>query len=263
MKSLKARTGSLLENVLRPLGFERKARPFSDFIAFQETQRGAKEAGLPVGDFIERKHLAGDKVPSEQTMDGMAALGVFNEKIERVCELGPGSGRYLEKTRTRCNPASYEIYETSQEWRNWLVEKYGVTARESNGRSLSQTDSASVDLVQAHKLFPGLPLLVTLAYFREMARVVRAGGWIVFDVMTEKCFDAANLQAWFDSDPWEWDWSPRMCACQYTLDTFAQLGISFMGSFQVPLYPAITECFVFRKFGAPSAASQHPAGQEL
>lgn len=247
MNSPKVWIGGLLEKVLRPVGFERKARPFSEFITFNETQSAAKAAGLSVGDFIERRYLADGKTPSEQTMSGMEALGVFSGEIERVCELGPGSGRYLEKTISRCKPRSYEIYETSHEWRNWVVEKYGVTAKLSDWRSLADTEAATVDLVQAHKVFPGLPVLTTLSYFREMARVARGGGWIVFDVMTEKCFDPVNLQAWFDVKPWEWDWSPRMLAIQYVVDMFSGLDAKFVGSFLVPLYPGVSECMVFRK----------------
>lgn len=242
-----ASNSSLWTSALRRLGRKQGARPFSEFIAFEETHKAARAAGLSVGEFLERRHLVGDNTALDQSIDGLAKLGVYDGKIDRVCELGPGSGRYLARTMARCKPSHYEIYETSREWRTWLVEKYGVTARISDWRTLSETETASVDLVQAHKVFPGLPLLTTLSYFREMARVVRNGGWVVFDVMTEKCFDPANLQAWFDADPWEWDWSPRMCALQYVVDMFTGFGIVAIGGFLAPLYPGVTECLVFRR----------------
>ncbi len=237
----------IVTRVLRHFGQRQKARPFSDFIDFEGTQRAAKAAGRSIGEFLERRHLAGGKTALEQTIDGLAALGVFDGEIDRVCEIGPGSGRYLERTMTICKPTRYEIYETSKEWKNWLVQKYGITARKTNSRTLTQTASASVDLVQAHKVFPGLPLLTTLSYFREMARVVRNHGWIVFDAMTEKCFDPINLQQWIDANPWDWDWSPRMCPIQYVVDMFAGLGITHVGGFLVPLHPGVTECLVFHK----------------
>jgi hypothetical protein len=233
--------------VVHRFGHQQKARPFSEFISFNETQKAAKAAGVSVGEFLEHRRLVGTKTALELTIDGMAALGVFQGRIDRVCELGPGSGRYLERTMARCKPTHYEIYETSGEWRKWLTEKYGVTARKSDWRTLGETAAASVDLVQAHKVFPGLPLLTTLSYFREMARVARNGGWIVFDVMTERCFDAPNLQAWIDANPWEWDWSPRMCSIQYVVDMFEGFGITAVGSFLVPLYPGVTQCLVFKK----------------
>jgi SAM-dependent methyltransferase len=238
---------SLLGVVFQRIGYKPKARPFSEFINFKETLKAAKAAGVSVGEFIERKHQIGTKSALQLTIEGMESLGVFDSRIDRVCEIGPGSGRYLEITKARCKPTSYEIYETSKEWKDWLVEQYGVTARQADGIALDETATASVDLVQAHKLFPGLPFLTTLFYFREIARVTRAGGWIVFDVMTEECFDKANVQAWFDANPWKWDWSPRMCARQYVLDMFGELEVVFVGSFRIPLHPGVTECMVFRK----------------
>jgi len=242
---------TVVSQVRRRFGRKRKPRPFSEYISFKETLKAANAAGVSVGEYIERKHLVGQRTALDQTMDGLGELGLFNSQIERVCELGPGSGRYLEKTMARCHPRHYEIYETSREWRGWLVEQHRVVARACNGKNLAETESGSVDLVHAHKLFPGLPFLVTASYLREMARVVRDGGWIVFDIMTEVCFNQQHLNAWFDANPWEWSWSPHMVARNYAVDMLAEQGVSLVGSFQVPLWPGITECMVFRK-AAPS-----------
>jgi len=237
----------MLKPVLRRLGYKSKPRPFSEFISFKETIAGAKAAGVSVGDYIERKHSTGPRSPLDQTIDGLAALGLFNSSIEKVCELGPGSGRYLERIRALCKPRLYEIYETSSEWRNWLVEHYGVVPRSCDGRTLVETMNGSIGLVHAHKVFPGTPFLITASYFREMARIVRDDGWVVFDIMTESCFSREHLDAWFKADPWQWEWSPRMTGRDYTIKMFAERGIALAGSFQVPLFPAVTECMVFRK----------------
>jgi hypothetical protein len=237
----------MLNSVLRRMGYKPKQRPFSDFIAFKETVKSAKAAGLSVGDYIDRSHTTGPRSPTDQTIDGMASLGVFDNPLERVCELGPGSGRYLERTIARSHPGHYEVYETSTEWRDWLVEQHGIVSRKCDGVTLSETESGSIALVQAHKVFPGLPFLMTVSYLQEMARVAQNGGWVVFDAMTEACFSPEHLKAWFDANPWEWDWSPRLVAKDFTVKLFADRGLSLVGSFQVPLFPAITECMVFRK----------------
>jgi len=246
--------------VLRRLGYERKARPFSDFISFKETLTAAKSAGLSVGEYIERKHATGTRSALDQTIDGLASLGLFNGPIERICEIGPGSGRYLERINARCRPRLYEIYETSQEWRNWLMENYGVISRTCDGRTLAQTASGSVDLVHAHKVFAGLPFLTTASYFREMARIVKDGGWVVFDIMTEPCLSGKNLEAWFNENPWDWAWSPHLTPRDYTVGIFADKGILLAGSFQVPLFPAITECMAFRKASSRSTSAASDAG---
>jgi len=111
-------------------------------------------------------------------MDGLAALGVFIDLIEKVCEIGPDSGRYLEKTIARCRPQHCEIYETSPEWRNWLVQQFKVTARTCNGRDLAETESGSVGLVHAHKVFPGLRGCAPPPIFRKWrALFVTVDGW--------------------------------------------------------------------------------------
>ncbi len=234
-------------SALRRLRPQQKPRPFSEFISFTETLKAAKAAGVSVGEYIERKHSTGSQTALDQTLDGLAAVGLFNNPIARICELGPGSGRYLERVITRCQPGVYEIYETSSEWRNWLVERYGVIARRCDGKTLAETESESVDLIHGHKIFPGLPFLTTASYFGEMARVVRDDGWVVFDIMTEACFSPEYLAAWFGEDPWEWAWSPHLVARDYAVGMFAQRGVRLVGSFRVSLFPAVTECMVFRK----------------
>lgn len=236
-----------IESALHWFGYEHIHRPFSDFIDIKKTLKAAKEAGLSVSDYLEHRTTTSNRTPLNQTMDEMTEAGVFEGTLRQVCEIGPGSGRYLEKTLSHCDPETYEIYETSPEWRDWLVERYPVTAKNGDGHSLAETATESTDLVQAHKVFVGLPALVTLAYLGEMARAVRPGGWIVFDTMTEECFNPTNLQAWFNVSPWKWDWSPEMVARKYLLELFGKSGISLVRSFFVPLHPAVTECLIFRK----------------
>lgn len=224
-----------------------KPRPVSEFIPLKETLRLAKAAGLSVGEYLERRRMSGGQTSLEQTIDGLTALGLFNDRIERICEIGPGSGRCLEQMLARCRPRHYEIYETSGEWRRWLVGQYRVAARDCDGRRLAQTDSGSVGLVHSYKLCPALPFLLNVSYFHEMARVACDEGWIVFDAMTERCFSNEHLTSWFEANPWEWGWEPHLIGRSYTVDLFAGLGASLIGSFLVPIYPAFTECMVFRK----------------
>jgi len=44
----------------------------------------------------------------------MKKLGVFDGEIERVCEIGPGTGRYLDKVLKLAKPTYCEIYETAK-----------------------------------------------------------------------------------------------------------------------------------------------------
>jgi len=236
-----------IRSTIQFIAHKHEPRPFSQFLDFRGTLDAAAAAGLPVCEYIERKHCSGPPTPRAETMQRLEAVGVFDRKIDRVCEIGPGAGRYLELTMARCKPEIYEIYETSDEWRSWLVREHQAVPRQTDGRTLAETESGSVGLVQAHKLFPGLPLLVTLSYLSEMARVARPGGWIVFDIISESCMDAANLKLWLDASPWEWEWAPHMIALGYVKDLLARFDIEFVDGFRVPLFPAVTECLVFRR----------------
>ncbi len=240
-------TRDTLQRLRRRVSHRPKHRGYSEFLDLKETLRGATAAGLSVAEFVERRHPTGSRTALDQTIDHLASLGLFDGPVEHVCEIGPGSGRYQETITARLAPRDYEIYETSSEWRDWLIEQYGVTARACNGRTLSETESGTVDLVHAHKVFVGLPALVTVSYLREMARIVRSGGWIAFDILTESCFTGEALEAWLKAEMWDWSWSPVMIGRDYVIKMFAEQGIVLEGSVLVPLHPSVTECMVFRK----------------
>lgn len=92
-----------------------------------------------------------------------------------------------------------------------------------------------------------------MSHLREMARVVKPGGWIAFDILTENCFTPERLQAWFNSDVWSWEWAPNIVPKDFVCKLFADYKVHLADSFLVPLYPANTECCVFRK--SPTATN--------
>jgi hypothetical protein len=219
----------------------------TQFIPFESTLKAAREAGISVGDYID---AVMNKIPgaTQTTIDGMRSLGVFAGKISTVVEIGPGSGRYLEKTIQACSPERYEIYETAEPWALYVEKTYGAVRQPTDGATLSATLSASADLVHAHKVFSSVNLVPTLGYWREMARVARPGGFVVFDVVTEACLSAEIIDRWIDS-PRSGAYPaamPRMACINY----FQTQGFDLVGSFLAPMGPGVTEIFVFRKKGA-------------
>jgi SAM-dependent methyltransferase len=211
------------------------------FLPFRKTLGGARKAGLSAGDYIDLKHqLPG---ATQATVGRMAELGVFSPKINNVCEIGPGSGRYLKKVLRLCAPCSYEIYETAREWSDWLVRTYPVRAHEADGRTLSQTADGSVDLVHAHKVFVYLQVVVTCRYFSEMIRVARPGGRIVFDIFSEPCMADAEMEKWAASG----SYFPNMIARDFAIGFFARRGCSLTSRFFAPMKPGESEYLVFVK----------------
>ena len=213
---------------------------------FEATLQGAARAGQRVGDYIEAQHDCPGS--SQATIDWMSHLGVFARPIERVCEIGPGSGRYLEKTLALCPAAHYQIYETAEPWAEWLVRTYDVVRRPVLEATLAATDSDSIDLVQAHKVFVVTPSLYTCSYLREMARVVRHGGHVVFDVVTEQCFDSGTLDRWL-SRPLRHHIYPAMMPRQFVIDLLGERGLELRGTFIGSMSPGVTECMVFARQG--------------
>lgn len=217
-----------------------------DFIPFEPTMRAARAAGLSVGDYLDGV-MNGTPGATQSTIDELRALGVFAAAPDTVLEIGPGSGRYLEKTLKECSPGRYEIYETAEPWADYLVETFKVVARPTAGSSLAPTPDGSVDLVQAHKVFNTVTFLCAVRYFFEMARVTRPGGRIVFDVMTETCLDPATVRAWAMRGGEGHGSYPAAMPRGMCVDLFASLGCGLEGSFLAPMGVASTEVLVFVK----------------
>ncbi len=215
------------------------------FIPFEQTLKAASDAGLSVGDYIDGVM---NKIPgaTQATIDRMKELQVFAGRIDTVLEIGPGSGRYTEKTIAACAPTRYEIYETAAPWARYVRDKYQAILQQTTGSSLAPTASASVDLVQAHKVFSGLDLMVTLRYFPEIVRVTRSGGFVVFDVVTEACLDPATIDRWIGSGFHTGSY-PAAIPRESVIGYFGSRGFLCAGTFVIPMGPGTTESFVFRK----------------
>lgn len=221
----------------------------SNFVPFTDTIEAAKRAGMSVGDYIDSVM---NNIPgaSQGTIDKMSSLGVFSGRIQSVLEIGPGSGRYLEKTLKACRPTRYEIYETAAAWADYVSQQYGVIRQRTDGRSLAATATSSIDLAQAHKLFSTIPFIATCRYWLEMARVTKGGGYVVFDIVTDECLDRDAVELWAASGIANGSSYPAAMPRAVAKVFFESRGFSLVGSFFVPMPPGRTETFVYRKTGA-------------
>jgi hypothetical protein len=220
-------------------------RDTRNFIPFEGTINAAERVGLSVGDYIDAvmNHTPG---ATQATIDGMSRLGVFSGQIANVVEIGPGSGRFLEKTIAVCSPSHYEVYETAGPWAAYVVSKYNVVLQPTDGKTLGSTPDGSTDLVHAHKVFNSIPFVETCSYWAEMARVARSGGHVVFDIMTEACLDSNTLKSWVAAEIEDGSY-PAVMPRAPTIDCFEGRGFVLVGTFIVPMGPGRTEMFVFRK----------------
>jgi hypothetical protein len=90
----------------------------------------------------------------------------------------------------------------------------------------------------------GNPIFTICGYLLEMARVVKDGGFLVFDLVTEDCLTDGLVDKWIASKV---DHAHSMTSKQYAIDFFTRRGFRYLGGFIVPMEPGVTEYFVFKK----------------
>ncbi|MBI1361460.1 MAG: methyltransferase domain-containing protein [Alphaproteobacteria bacterium] len=244
------RVQAAINKVVGPLGIRvvRNRHDWSDtqnFIPLKGTLAAAQKASLSVGDYID---TVMNNIPGATRfmIDSLHKLGVFDDAVASALEIGPGSGRYLEKIVEACRPARYEIYETAKPWANYLVSRHNVILQPTDGSSLAPTADASCDLVMAFKVFSSIPFMPTIRYWLEMQRVTRPGGRIVFDVMTEDCLPPGAIATWAASGINNGAY-PAVMPRRPMLALFDTAGFALVGSFRAPMGVGQTETFVFRK----------------
>ena len=211
------------------------------YIPARKTIAAAQKAGLPVGTYIDRTFQEPGVAPS--TVRAMLELAEFRDRCGVVCEIGPGSGMYAEEVIAALHPKAYEIYQPARDWLTHLRLLPNVVVRDCDGHSLSQTSEASVDLVHAHKVFVYLEFCTVAGYLAEMARVVRPGGTVAFDIVTENCLDDETVRKWTQLRWMMYRPIPRRWAVQF----LQQRGLVLRGSHLAPMPPGVTELLVFRR----------------
>lgn len=237
---------SSVNRALRPAGIQ-VIRGFSSdpaiesFVPARRTLAAAQRAGLSLTDYIDQ--FSGKPGGTVAAVKEMLALADLSAPVGRVCEIGPGTGRYAEKVIAELHPEVYEAYETARDWLRYLRKNPELTLHDADGRTLAQTASGSVDLVHSHKLFVYVPLVTSVGYWWEMARVVRPGGVVAFDIVTEDCLDEPTTSTWVSEDVTLYSMIPR----QWTIDLLDRTGLSLVGSTFVPMSGGRTELLVFRK----------------
>jgi SAM-dependent methyltransferase len=216
----------------------------STFLPLKETVAAAQAAGLPLGEYIENTFNVPGAIGT--TIGHLTELDVFSGTRDRICEIGPGSARFLEPVRSLCKPSHYEVYETAAPWAKWLQENYGVILRATDGKSLKVTPDDSIDLVHAHKVLVVVPLLGICRYLKEMMRVTRPGGVVVFDAFTDDCLADGAIDKWLATDVDAGSY-PSLVLKQLIVDLFTAGGFDLSGTFLIPMKPGTTQYFVFRR----------------
>ena len=129
----------------------------------------------------------------------LAMVGLDVGRDEDVLDIGCGVGRLTRALARRARhvygfDVSGEMLRRARELNPALD---NVTWVHGDGRSLAAIGDASVDGCFSHVTFQHIPdPAVSLAYIREMGRVLRPGGWTLFQVSTDPAIhrDPAGLR---------------------------------------------------------------------
>jgi SAM-dependent methyltransferase len=241
--SIRTKLAKPVNDALRPLHVQlvpgNSPDPaIKDFLAARKTIAAAQKAGLPLGAYIDKSFAQPGATP--QAVQAMLKLAGLTSKCGTVCEIGPGSGRFAEEIIAALSPDRYEIYETARDWLPWLGRLPNAVIQRCDGRTLSQTSDGSVDLVHAQKVFVYCEFFTTAGYLEEMARVVRPGGTVAFDIVTEECLDDETVREWVRVASFY-----RPVPREWAVEFMRRRGLTLRGSHFSPLPPGRTELLVF------------------
>lgn len=211
------------------------------YISAKETVANASALNLGVCDYLEK--IWGIEGNTEKTI--VTILGFIEaEHLDSIVELGPGTGRYTGKLleRSGVSPIRHELYETAIDWREYLKVAYQVECHEADGFTMHQSKSFSAGLIHAHGVFVYLSLLNSYSYFKEIWRVSRPKGYVVFDMYTEDCMDEKALEKWLASI----NRYPSILPRQFVIDLFSHHGFSLKGSFKHRHGEGLSEYLIFQ-----------------
>ncbi|HVE76718.1 MAG TPA: class I SAM-dependent methyltransferase [Actinomycetota bacterium] len=234
-------------STFRRLGFDlvsTGAARESTYIEADATIAAARSAGVSVTAYVE--DLWDQQGATKRVIDWMAQVGCLGG-VTNVLEIGPGTGRYLERVLEKTHCSRYEIYETAQDWSKWLSGRYGptVAVRSADGHSLSATADKTCELVHAHGVFVYLNVLNTYEYLFEMDRVCAPGGVLVFDFYPAEAFDEKTARAWL-AHPERY---ATVIAEANIRDLFIRRGYTVLGEMDNPHGRGVSRYLALRKPG--------------
>jgi len=213
----------------------------SGYISAKETVKNAKKEGLSVCAYVEK--LWDQVGETEKVINNMENFGIFKIANPVICEIGAGTGRYLEMVHDRCKPKRYESYETASDWAIWLQKTYPIIALPTDGFTLKSTEDNSIDILHAHGVFVYIPFFDSLRYFKEIDRVTKKNSFIVFDCVTDDCLQNGLLEKWVSS---KYNY-PRLLPEKYIIQFFPKSKYELLGTFFTKYGKGKSKYFVFRK----------------
>lgn len=139
----------------------------------------AKQAGMEINEFIEKDQLK----PALLELENLVFPHI--SMTSKICELGPGSGCYTRYLNNRITQGEFHIVDIDPyaiEFLQSYLPKNPVTHFHLNsGTSLPFESDGWLDLGFCTSMFTGVNLSYFFRYIQEFSRVLKPGGYFVFD----------------------------------------------------------------------------------
>jgi hypothetical protein len=149
----------------------------------------ARLRGLSMDDSITEKL----KVNVELFDRLLADVPGLPESVESIIEIGPAWGAATRYFLNRFSPKTYRVYEIDSGFSDWLAANMPVEVMRCDGEKLIGTADRSMDIVLASSCLFFMPMIKQWSYLREMARVVRPGGLVMFNAVVADRLPAPGL----------------------------------------------------------------------
>lgn len=203
----------------------------------------AKANNLSVGEYIDENW--GEPGLGRNVFNQMKKYGISDYKEPRILEVGAGTGRHLEKWLSLTKPEKYEVYELDEHWAEYLKNEFNIVRQPTNGSSLDFTSDASIDILTAHGVFDGpIEFMGCMKYLSEFFRVIKPGGFMVFDIFSEECLDPKTFDKWVSDIPVYAKILPAELIKQICIIK----GYDFLGSFKSPVFKGFDgQYLIFKK----------------
>ncbi len=173
---------SILKKIVSRYGYSIVPKGLG-YLDAAQTVNAARQSNLSLAEYLENNNIGGVGVRRDRIIDTLTKH--ISHSLEKIVEIGTGTGIYMEKIHEFYHPVRYEVYETNQGWVDYLADSYkntlGVKIHNADGQTLKQTPDGYTDAVYAHGVFVYIPLLSTIKYLEESIRVVKRHGYIIFD----------------------------------------------------------------------------------
>lgn len=241
----------MVRKIIRKLRSFTKSDPnVGAFLNAKEVIKQAEKEGLSVSEYVDKTGDDKRKIGRVgRVLDYLENfIGIKDDEIS-VLEIGPGTGRYMEGLISRkLNISRYEIYETANDWRNYLEKNYKTRFNEfishkPDAVTLKSSANGSIDLVHAHAVFVYLRPLHVMRYVKEMARVARTGGYVFFDYLPDQQLYEDGYMGWTNGIH-EW---PIFFSDELMKDFTASIGLEIVGQTDEVYGHGITRYICLRK----------------